>query len=229
MVFLLVVLTVILLLVADYMLHRREAPDLAREPRYAKAPRREPAPDEVAPGAFVGPGHAWLRLEKSGLVTLGADRLAPLVLGDPNQVFVRAARSEVRRGEPLVELRSRDRSLHLAAPVDGTIVEVNRKVTADPSRVASDPFGEGWLVKLAPSNLGAQIKSLFVGEEAVAWMRQELRRLRDTLALLSGWTTGVEGATRLADGGLPMRGLADALSPDDWEKLQRKFFHVETA
>jgi len=225
MVFLLVVLTVILLLVADYLLHRREAPVLAR----AEAPPDEPAPDAVPPDAFVGPGHAWLRLDRSGQVTLGADRLASLLLGNPSQVFLRAAKSEVRRGEPLVELRSRDRSLSLMAPVDGTIVEVNRKVTADPSRVASDPFGEGWLVKLAPENLGAQIRNFVVGEEAVTWMRQELRRLRDTLALLSGWTGGAEGAPRLADGGLPMRGLADTLSPDDWEKLQHKFFHVETA
>lgn len=229
MVFLLVVLTVILLLVADYMLHRREAPARVRETRRERAPQVEPAPDEVPPDAFVGPGHAWLRLEHSGQVTLGADRLASMLLGDPNQVFIRAAKSEVRRGEPLVELRSGDRSLSLTSPVDGTIVEVNRKATADPSRVASDPFGAGWLVKLAPENLGAQIKNLVVGEEAVSWMRQELRRLRDTLALLSGWTSRVEGAPRLADGGLPMRGLADTLSPEDWEKLQHQFFHVETA
>lgn len=227
MVFLLVVLTVAVLLMADYLVYRREVP--APEPRRAEVARREPVPDEVAPGAFVGPGHTWLRLEESGLVTLGADRLASMLLGDPARVFVRAAGGEVHRGETLVELQSRDRSLRLAAPVDGTLVEVNRKVTADPSRIASDPFGEGWLVKLAPAHLGAQIKGFFVGEEAVTWMRQELRRLRDTLALLSGWTTGVEGATRLADGGLPMRGLADTLSPDDWENLQRKFFHVEAA
>ncbi len=227
MVFLLVVLTVLLLVVVDYLLHRRETSSVAvQKAAPAKPSRGEPPPEDVAPGVFVGPGHTWLRLERTGEVTLGADRFPSLLLGDPDRISVPSARSDVRRGEPFVELHGRDRTLRLAAPVDGTVVAVNPKVTADPSRIAADPFGEGWLVKLTPRNLGARLKDLFVAEEAAGWMRQELRRLRDTLTLLTGRALTPQAAS-LPDGGLPIRGLAAALSPDDWETLHAQLFTVE--
>jgi glycine cleavage system H protein len=40
----------------------------------------------------------------------------------------------------------------LYAPVSGRVVEVNTAASEDPSKVAEDPYGQGWMVKIEPSN-----------------------------------------------------------------------------
>jgi glycine cleavage system H protein len=73
-----------------------------------------------------------------------------LVEGDTATVFVELpkAGSVVSGGTVVGEIESTKSVGELFAPVDGTIVEANAAVDADPSLVNSDPFGEGWLIKV---------------------------------------------------------------------------------
>ncbi|MCP4657383.1 MAG: hypothetical protein GY856_18410, partial [bacterium] len=74
MVVLLVVLTVIVFMVIEYFVLRARRP-VAAESSTAPAAREVldagKAPDEIPPGVFVGPGHAWLHLEHSGEAAIG--------------------------------------------------------------------------------------------------------------------------------------------------------------
>ena len=51
------------------------------------------------------------------------------------------------------------------APVDGIITEVNPKVRVNPRLLHDDPYGEGWLFKVKPTNLKQNLANLFTGEE----------------------------------------------------------------
>jgi glycine cleavage system H protein len=42
----------------------------------------------------------------------------------------------------------------LFSPVNGEIIEFNTKLNSNPELVNTDPYGEGWVVKMKPSDLG---------------------------------------------------------------------------
>lgn len=193
-------------------------------PKAAREPRLEPARvHQVPAGAFVGPGHAWLRLQPKGAVTLGAGHLPVLLLGGLDRVEAREPGTEVHRGEPLAVLHKNGRSINLPSPVDGKVLGVNPLIGSDPGQIAEDPFGHGWLVRLSPKNLGAAAHDMFVAERAGAWMRQELAKLRDLVVGLAAPSPQVQ----LTDGGLPVVGLASQLTDDAWREVSDRLFTVE--
>lgn len=236
MVALFVILTIILFLTVDYFVQRTEVrkalagaavrkPLLTEvlEPKIATVGLSYPI-DRIPKGLFFDPGHTWLQLEPSGALRVGADMLPVTVLGGLEKIDLRAAGTEVRRGDPIVTLRRGERSLTLRAPVDGVIDEVNDEVRAEPSRLRLDPFGEGWLCKVTPKRLAASLRRTHVGEEALAWIKNEIGRVRDFMAPLAQQGALV-GAT-LQDGGLPVEGLAEHLDEGTWTKFIDEFFAV---
>jgi glycine cleavage system H protein len=228
MVALFVILTIIVFLTADYFVQRAELGKVgalaARSPATpaampaAAAPGPTLAPiDQVPPGLFFALGHTWSHLEPSGALRVGVDRLAPTLLGLPVQVELVPRGTHVHAGDTLARLHGKTRSVAVRSPVDGFIGEVNQAVVADPLRTLADPFETGWLYRLTPNRLAPAVKTMRVGEEARAWMRQELVRLRD---LVSGLVASgrFAGAT-LPDGGLPIEGLAERLDPEAWAEV----------
>ncbi|MDQ0376366.1 glycine cleavage system protein H [Amycolatopsis thermophila] len=62
--------------------------------------------------------------------------------------------STVAAGRPCGEIESTKSVSELYAPVDGEVVEVNAKVAADPGLLNTDPFGEGWLIRMKVAAVG---------------------------------------------------------------------------
>jgi hypothetical protein len=85
-----------------------------------------------------------------------------------------------------------------------------------------DPFGEGWLYVLSPKRLGPALRGMLVGDEAVGWMREELARLRASIAGIAS-ADALVGAT-LPDGGVPLDGLAGRLDEPQWDQVSDAFF-----
>jgi glycine cleavage system H protein len=232
MVVILVLLTILTFLTVDYFVERsalRRA-EAAAGPRRPRAPARvqpPPALPELAAipaGLFVGPGHVWLELERGGGVRLGTDAFAPALLGSLDQVETVPVGGEVRRGERLALLRRGERAVEVRSPVDGLVAGVNRDLACAPGRLASDPYGEGWLVRVLPRGLGVALGGLAVGEEARDWLRREASRLRDRLvALAAGPAPALATAP---DGGLPVEGVAALLDENSWRELEASVFAV---
>jgi hypothetical protein len=106
--------------------------------------------------------------------------------------------------------------------VDGRITAVNSELTG--AALEKEPFADGWLVKLAPRNLGAALRQLFVAEEAREFLRKELANLRDYLAGLSLAGQPSVAMATLPEGGLPVDGLAERMSDEEWQELVERFF-----
>ena len=62
-----------------------------------------------------------------------------------------AVGASVRAGTVIGEIESTKSVGELFSPVDGTVAEVNDAVAATPELTNSDPFGEGWMVKITAS------------------------------------------------------------------------------
>jgi len=59
-------------------------------------------------------------------------------------------------------------------PVSGTIIEVNENIEDDLDILKEDPYVEGWLIKLKPSNLKDDLKGLIHGVEIGPWLKKEI-------------------------------------------------------
>ncbi|MFC6090237.1 glycine cleavage system protein GcvH [Saccharothrix sp. BKS2] len=82
-------------------------------------------------------------------VAVGITSYAAGSMGDIVFVDLPAAGTRVTSGEVCGELESTKSVSELYAPVTGEVVEVNPAVVADPSLVNNDPYGRGWLFKVA--------------------------------------------------------------------------------
>lgn len=234
MVAILVLLTIITFLTIDYLVQRAELRRAAvagapvagarAAPRARAEDRLLVDPGAVPAGVFLSPGHTWVSLQPEGSVRVGADRLPGTLLGRVERVDVLAPGTEVRRGQPIATLVRGDREVELPSPLDGRITGVNAAAAEDPGRLTADPFGGGWLYRLAPAGLAAGLKGLAVAEEARTWMAGELRRLRDFLAGVGNH--GRPALATLPDGGLPADGVADDLTDDEWRDLATAFFRI---
>jgi len=235
MVALFVLLTIIALLTIDYFVQRAElkkakataqvaqwVPAHAAQAARASATRSPIPIDRIPSGVFVDPGHVWVQLEPSGALRVGADMIPAALLGRPDRVELKAEGTEVRRGDPIATLIRGARSLTLRAPVDGVVTRVNAVAQSTPERLQDDPYGQGWLLWLAPRDLSAALKRMFVAEEATAWAREQLQKLRDFVAAGSA-DAQLVGAT-LQDGGAPIEGLTDHLDDARWKQLVDEIF-----
>ena len=113
------------------------------------------------------PEHEWIDVQ-GDIATVGITAYAAEKLGDVVFVDLPTVGATVASGKVVGEIESTKSVGELFAPVDGTITEVNDAVVASPELVNSDPFGEGWLIKVSfselPSLLSFDEYTALVGE-----------------------------------------------------------------
>ena len=111
--------------------------------------------------------HEWLDVQ-GDIATVGITAYAAEKLGDVVFVDLPSVGSRVAGGKVVGEIESTKSVGELFAPVDGTVTEVNDAVVAAPELVNSDPFGEGWLIRVSftelPSLLSYDEYNALVGE-----------------------------------------------------------------
>lgn len=111
--------------------------------------------------------HEWVLVD-GDTATVGITAYAADKLGDVVFVELPAVGSTVASGAVVGEIESTKSVGELFAPVNGTVLAANDAVVADPSLVNSDPFGEGWLIKVQfvelPTMLTHDEYSTLVGE-----------------------------------------------------------------
>lgn len=91
--------------------------------------------------------HEWILID-GDIATVGITAYAAEKLGDIVFVELPKVGSTLAEGTVVGEIESTKSVGELFAPVNGTVVEANDAVSDSPELVNSDPFGEGWLVKV---------------------------------------------------------------------------------
>ena len=99
------------------------------------------------------PEHDWARIDGEtatfGITWYAQDALGEVVFFDPPEVG-----SSVTAGEPYAEVESVKAVSDVIAPLSGETVEVNTALGDSPEAINEDPYGEGWLVRVALSDPG---------------------------------------------------------------------------
>jgi glycine cleavage system H protein len=102
--------------------------------------------------------HEWIRVEGEEAV-IGITDFAQHELGDIVYVEIETVGQELNAGDVFGTVEAVKTVSDLFLPVNGTITEVNPKLNANPELVNSDPYGDGWMVKMKLAS-AADIDSL---------------------------------------------------------------------
>ena len=102
--------------------------------------------------------HEWARLE-DGKVRIGITDYAQDALGDVVFVQVPDTGIKVTAGQSFAEVESTKSVSDIYAPISGVVVEVNADLADAPQRINEDPYGDGWICVIEPSD-PAQIDAL---------------------------------------------------------------------
>ena len=98
--------------------------------------------------------HEWVREQDDGSVILGITDHAQVSLGDLVFVELPEANAALNAGDACAVVESVKAASDVCLPLSGTIVEANDALADSPELVNTDPYGEGWIVRLQPSGDG---------------------------------------------------------------------------
>jgi glycine cleavage system H protein len=95
--------------------------------------------------------HEWIRLE-GDVATIGITDFAQHELGDIVYVEIETVGQKLNAGDVFGTVEAVKTVSDLFLPVNGTVTEINPKLNANPELVNTDPYGDGWMVKMTVSN-----------------------------------------------------------------------------
>lgn len=97
--------------------------------------------------------HEWISLD-GNVATIGITDFAQHELGDIVYVDINASGKKLSAEEVFGTVEAVKTVSDLFLPAAGTITEVNPALEANPELVNSDPYGEGWMIKMTVDNPG---------------------------------------------------------------------------
>jgi glycine cleavage system H protein len=98
--------------------------------------------------------HEWVRIDSGNVAYVGITDYAQGELGELVYIEVETVGSTVEAGAIFGTVEAVKTTSDLFMPVTGKVLEFNSKVSdsGDPSLVNSDPYGDGWIVKVEVAN-----------------------------------------------------------------------------
>ncbi len=95
--------------------------------------------------------HEWIRVEGDEIV-VGVTDFAQSELGDVVFIELETEGEDLSRGDTFGTIEAVKTVSDLYMPVDGQVVKVNPALEDTPELVNSEPFGEGWMIRIKPSD-----------------------------------------------------------------------------
>lgn len=105
--------------------------------------------------------HEWVNIEGK-IATVGITEDAVSQLGDIVFVDLPKVGDTFEQGSTFGFVESVKAASDIYAPVSGEVIEVNSRLSDEPSLVSSDSFGEGWMIKM---NMTGEPENLLSSEE----------------------------------------------------------------
>ncbi|WP_129718220.1 glycine cleavage system protein GcvH [Pedobacter sp. SYP-B3415] len=96
--------------------------------------------------------HEWVKVDGNE-ATIGITDFAQRELGDIVYVDINTVGEEVAKEAVFGTVEAVKTVSDLFMPVSGTVLEVNAELNNSPELVNSDPYGQGWMVKISLSDL----------------------------------------------------------------------------
>lgn len=129
-------------------------------------------PDEL----YYDKNHFWARVEGE-VVVMGTTDLTQKLAGEITYVEIPDEGDEVTQGKPFGSIESGKWVGRVYAPVSGEVAEANEDLEDEPELINQDCYGKGWICKIEPSDLEADLANLMQGEAYRAWVEEEIKKV----------------------------------------------------
>jgi glycine cleavage system H protein len=181
----------------------------------------------IPQGIFYSNNHTWTHLEKSGIAKVGLDDLVLHVTGDVMLRNLKKPGNFINKGESLADIDHNGKKLQLTSPISGRVTNINPLLSEHPGIINEDPYENGWIYEVRPSEWISETESYHLAGDAVTWLQEEVERLKDFLAVSMRKYSPGNSFTVLQDGGQlcdnPLAGLPDEI----WQDFQKSFLKQE--
>ena len=125
---------------------------------------------------FYNSNHLWSKQDETGQITVGMDELGLDSLGELAYLTLPSQGTLVEMGKAMGSMEAAKMTGELIAPVSGIVIEKNDRVLQNPLLVNEEPYGNGWLIKIEPTNWEEESEAMVSGDKLPDWVEQEIER-----------------------------------------------------
>ena len=123
--------------------------------------------------------HFWAKIE-GDLVVTGATEFISKQAGEITFVDLPEEGDDVTQGKPFGSIESGKWVGRIYAVVSGEVTEVNAELEDEPEKINENPYTAGWICKIRPSNLTADLGNLMDSDETFKhFIGEEIKRIEE--------------------------------------------------
>lgn len=173
---------------------------------------------QIPRGFYLHPGHAWVKIEEGDFVRVGLDDFALRVLGPMNSIYSPLVGKEMKQGRADMCISRGLNGANVMSPVSGVVTDINTKLKDHGSLASEAPYTDGWVARMHSKNLRQDLKHLMIGDEAQAFVKEEVKRLYEVVEETAG--------PLAADGGHISEDIFGKMPEIGWERLTKLFLKI---
>lgn len=215
MVALFVLVTFVVLIAVDYVLHREkyQFPVVETE---TETPTVASVSGVSLPTTLAyHPGHTWALNQGNGHIRVGVDEFAAALLGEIDHLELPKRGRWLQQGDRGWTVFTEHGPIAMPAPAEGEVISINEKALLNPELVAQDPYNLGWLIEIRSPEAEVNFRNLLSGNLAMRWMEESVATLRKAL---KATPSAAQKQPQLPDR------LGSQLQDDQWTSLTSQFF-----
>ena len=130
---------------------------------------------EVREGLYYVKEHFWAKIEGSTVRT-GATDYGQKALREVVFIELPSMNSKVEQGQAYGSIESVKAVVDLISPFSGMVKNVNETLRDSPEAINSDPYGEGWLTVIEPTDMQTELKGLMDFNAAVVFYEELVKK-----------------------------------------------------
>ena len=117
--------------------------------------------------------HEWAKLDQDVNVIAGITAFAQEQLGDIVFIDLPSPGTTVKQFEKLGEVESVKAVSDIYSPISGEVTILNQIAVDSPETINQDPFEQGWMVKIKPTNLSQEMDNLLSSDSYDTFIESE--------------------------------------------------------
>jgi glycine cleavage system H protein len=180
----------------------------------------------IPQGIYFNRNHTWTHLDKSGAAKVGLDDFLQHVVGNVRITNLKNPGESIKKGDLLAAIKQNEKVLKVYSPISGEVLDTNSTLFENPDLINTNPYDQGWIYQIKPSNWMKETQSYLLAEKATEWSKKELVRFKDFLSVGAMRKFSSEPSmVLLQDGGEIRENVLSELPDEVWEDFQEEFLN----
>jgi glycine cleavage system H lipoate-binding protein len=157
----------------------------------------------------------------SDKIKAGIDDFVIHALGKLQISEIIPAGTKIKKGDVMIKGKFDSKSVNFLSPIDGVIDSINKNIIG---KIINDPYENDWGVVIKTADANFSLSQLFLGTNAVNWMKNEFKKLKDFL-VMNSYKPELVGVT-MYDGGNVVEGAIANLDENSMKDFEAMFLSL---